>query len=74
MITDRFPGLLDLPVDERLRLAEELYESVFHFGPALTDEEIEVKLKESLADYRAHPENVCTWEELKARLLASGRG
>lgn len=69
MIAERFPSLLQLSDDERLQLANELYESVFQFGPGVSDEEIKARLDESARQYEGDPDSAVSWEVLKARLM-----
>jgi putative addiction module component (TIGR02574 family) len=72
MIAEQYPGLLELPDDEKLQLAGELWHAVI--DDADEDDPILASLIEArLADYQAHPDRVSTWEEVKARLLAHRR-
>ncbi len=73
MIADRFPELLQLTAAEQLQLADELYNQVVTGSPALTDEEIYGELEKSFEHAKAHPETTATWDEVKARVLASRR-
>ncbi len=73
MIADRFPELLQLTAAEQLQLADELYNQVFTGNPALTDEEVFGELQKSFEYAKAHPETTATWDEVKARVLASRR-
>jgi putative addiction module component (TIGR02574 family) len=60
---------LELPVDEQLELAQELWE---HASPA-TDFTVSAELKElleaRLLEARSDPQAGVPWEEMKARLL-----
>jgi putative addiction module component (TIGR02574 family) len=64
--------LLQLPVEERLKLLEALWDSIAEFPEAL---ELTVAQKQELdrrlAAYEQDPEAGVPWSELKARLLAS---
>jgi putative addiction module component (TIGR02574 family) len=64
--------LLQLPVEERLKLVEALWDSIAEFPEAL---ELTVAQKQELdrrlAAYEQDPEAGVPWSELKARLLAS---
>jgi hypothetical protein len=73
MIAARFPELGPLSATERLQLADELYSQVFAGSPSLTDGEIYVELQKSFEHAKAHPETTSTWDEVKARVLASRR-
>ena len=63
-----------LPVAERVRLAQALWDSIADEANAdpdvlpLSDEQ-RAELDRRLADYRAHPEASIPWEEVKAQLL-----
>jgi putative addiction module component (TIGR02574 family) len=72
MIAEQYPGLLDLPDDEKLQLAGELWHAVI--GDAAGDDPALASFIEArLADYQAHPDSVTAWGEVKARLLALRR-
>jgi putative addiction module component (TIGR02574 family) len=63
---------LELPIDERLDLAQTLWDSAsppedFELTPELRDL-LDARLREAEAD----PEAGITWEEMKARLLKRG--
>jgi putative addiction module component (TIGR02574 family) len=75
MILDSFPELHQLTTAEKMLLANELWEEVAD-DPAeipLTREQV-ATLDERMAHYRAHPEEVTTWEEIKARLQKTKSG
>jgi putative addiction module component (TIGR02574 family) len=64
--------LLQLPVEERLRLVEALWDSIAEFPEALeltTAQKQE--LDRRLAAYEKDPKAGVPWAELKQRLLAS---
>ena len=64
--------LLELPVEERLRLVEALWESIAEFPEALELTAVQKQeLDHRLAAYEKDPEAGVPWSELKARLLAS---
>ena len=72
MIAEEYPGLLTRPDEEKLQLANELLSDVL--GDAPEDDPTLVALMESrLADFRAHPERVSEWSEVKARLVSARR-
>jgi putative addiction module component (TIGR02574 family) len=64
--------LLQLPVEERLKLVEALWDSIAEFPEAL---ELSAAQKQELdcrlEAYEKDPEAGVPWEELKQRLLAS---
>ena len=64
--------LLELPVEERLKLVEALWESVAECPEALelTDAQKQ-ELDRRLAAYERDPDAGVLWAELKQRLLAS---
>ncbi len=63
--------LLDLSVEERIRLVGEIWDSI-----AAVPERVEVSpevlelIKQRLDDHRKNPESGSPWEEVKARILA----
>jgi putative addiction module component (TIGR02574 family) len=63
--------LLELPADERIQLANELWDSVEQEVKAseLTPAQIE-ELERRLADAKANPDDDLSWEEVKASLRA----
>ena len=64
MNTDLKNQALQLPAEERLELADFLIESTL---PALTDEQ-KAQLDKRLAAYKANPDDVFSWEEIRAEL------
>jgi len=64
--------LLQLPIEERLRLVEALWDSISEFPEAL---QLSVAQKQELdrrlAAYERNPDAGVPWAELKQRLLAS---
>ena len=61
--------LFKLPAEERLQLAEELWESVAaeQEQVPVSDEVVRI-LRERWADYEANPESAIPWEEVRRRL------
>jgi putative addiction module component (TIGR02574 family) len=67
-------GLDQLPAEDRLALAEALWESVAREKEqAPLSEAQRTELERRLADSIARPEAVTPWEEIKARALARAR-
>ncbi len=64
-------GIDRLGVDERLRLIEELWESVAADSAAvpLTDAQ-RVELDRRVAEHEANPDDVVPWEEVKASIAS----
>jgi len=63
--------VLKLPVDERLKLVESIWNSIAEFPEALELSDAQRRvLKERLADYDADPSAGIPWSELKSQLLA----
>lgn len=66
-----------LPIDERLRLVEEIWDSIAEEANAdpalllLTEAQC-AELDHRVADADAHPEDVIPWEQLRAELLKRG--
>ena len=57
------------PVDDRLRLMEEIWDQLADEGyePELTDD-LKAKLDRRLASLDANPQNVTTWEAITERV------
>ena len=73
MIAERFPAVMALPDEEKLSLIAELWEDVAG-DDGTKDPAVVALIEQRLAEYRAHPEQVSTWEDVKTRILASRRG
>ena len=70
MIAERFPEVMALPDDEKFRFIAELWDDVT--GSEVPDDPaITALIEQRLAEYRAHPEKVSPWEDVKAGILAS---
>jgi putative addiction module component (TIGR02574 family) len=65
-------GIDRLSIEERLSLVQEIWDSIAISSeqPALTDDQKRF-LDRRLADLDAKPDNVLTWEEIKARVRES---
>jgi len=62
--------LLELPVAERLRLVELLWDSIAAVPEALRiSNELKAELDRRLADSEADPEAGSSWEEVRSRIL-----
>ena len=59
-------GIERLTVDERLALVEELWDSIAPATPVTDAQRSE--LDRRLADHKAHPEQVVSWEEVRAAI------
>jgi putative addiction module component (TIGR02574 family) len=73
MIAERFPGVMALSDEDKLRFIAELWEDVAG-GETADDPGVVPLLENRLAEYRANPEDVSPWEDVKARILAPRRG
>ena len=61
--------LFKLPAEERLQLAEELWESVaIEQEQSAVPDNVAQILRERWAEYEANPESAIPWEEVKRRL------
>jgi len=63
-----YPDLFKLPVDERLQLVAELWDSIAEekkHDTTPVSEAVALELRERLAHYEAHPESALTWEEVQ---------
>lgn len=71
MATLKSLGIDRLDAQERLALAEEIWESLEAEGIplALTEPQL-AELERRLAEDEAHPEDVVPWEQVKAETLA----
>jgi putative addiction module component (TIGR02574 family) len=64
--------LLQLPIEERLKLVEALWDSIAEFPEALELSAAQKQeLDRRLAAYESNPDAGVPWAELKQRLLAS---
>ncbi len=62
--------VLQLSIDERIRLAEDIWESIAASPEPLTlTDEQRIELDRRLEDYRKHPEDGTPWELVKNRIL-----
>ena len=61
-------GIDRLSVEERLVLVEELWDSIAAAIPLTNAQHAE--LDRRLADHEAHPDDVVSWEEVKATIAA----
>lgn len=65
--------LMELTPAERIRLAEDLWDSISPENlPSLTAEQIE-EINRRLAEHRKDPSTAVPWEEVRARLWARFR-
>ncbi len=64
--------VLNLPLEERLRLVESIWDSIAQFPEALELTEAQrLELDRRLESYEADPNAGVPWAELKAQLLAN---
>ena len=62
--------LLELPVAERLRLVELLWDSIAAVPETVSiPDELKAELNRRLADFEADPEAGSPWEEVRSRIL-----
>jgi putative addiction module component (TIGR02574 family) len=61
--------ILALPVSERIKLVEDIWDSIAAVPEAveLTDAQME-EIERRIEDYRANPDDVVPWEVVKERL------
>jgi putative addiction module component (TIGR02574 family) len=63
--------ILELPVPERIRLVEEIWDSIAEIPEAVPlTEEQKAELDRRLDAYRKNPNAGSPWSEVKARILA----
>jgi len=70
--TDLTRLALELPIDERLDLAQTLWDSASPPADFEVTPELRELLDSRLREAEANPEAGITWEEMKARLLKRG--
>jgi putative addiction module component (TIGR02574 family) len=62
--------LLELPVDERIRLVELLWDSIAALPEAVTiPDELKSELNRRLAEFEADPDAGFSWDEARRRIL-----
>lgn len=62
--------ILELPVDERIRLVELIWESIAAVPEAVpVSDELKVELDRRLAEFEANPEAGSPWEEVRKRIV-----
>ena len=65
-----FSEILELPVRERIRLVELIWDSVAAVPEALpVPDELKAELDRRLSDFEANPEAGSPWEEVRKRVL-----
>jgi putative addiction module component (TIGR02574 family) len=72
MISAKIPQLKDLSTEEKLILVGELWDDLAAHPEAFPPREDHIKLlQERLENFRKHPEDVVSWEDVKSRILSS---
>ena len=71
MIAESIPQLRSLSSDEKILLAAELWREAVGRDDDAPSPQLVAALRERLADHREHPEEVSTWEEVRARILST---
>jgi putative addiction module component (TIGR02574 family) len=62
--------ILELPVDERIRLVELIWESIAAVPEAVpVSDELKIELDRRLAEFEANPEAGSPWEEVRERIV-----
>jgi putative addiction module component (TIGR02574 family) len=62
--------ILELPVDERIRLVELIWESIAAVPEAVpVSDELKAELDRRLAEFEANPEAGSPWEEVRERIV-----
>ena len=62
--------ILELPVAERIRLVEQIWDSIAAVPEAVpVSEELKVELDRRLAEFEANPEGGSPWEEERQRIV-----
>jgi hypothetical protein len=74
MIAETIPALKDLSAEQKVILAAELWhDAVDVHDNQAADPKLIAALRERLAYYKQHPDEVSTWEDVRARVLARKR-
>lgn len=69
MNTISVAAILELPVQERIRLVELIWDSVAAVPEAVeVSPELKAELEARLAEFEANPEAGYSWDEVKSRL------
>lgn len=69
MNTISVAAILELPVQERIRLVELIWDSVAAIPDAVdVSPELKIELEARLAEFEANPEAGFSWAEVKSRL------
>ncbi|MDP2804982.1 MAG: addiction module protein [Gallionellaceae bacterium] len=69
MNTISVASILELPVQERIRLVELIWDSVAATPEAVeVSPELKVELEARFAEFEANPEEGYSWDEVKSRL------
>lgn len=68
MILESIPGLRTLSSDEKILLAAELWRDAVGGNIETPDSALVQALRERLDFHAEHPEQVSTWEEVRARI------
>ncbi|KAF0204573.1 MAG: addiction module [Gallionellaceae bacterium] len=72
MNTISVAAILELPVQERIRLVELIWDSVAAVPEAVeVSPELKAELEARLAEFEANPEAGYSWDEVKSRLKDS---
>ncbi|MGH8738923.1 MAG: addiction module protein [Burkholderiales bacterium] len=62
--------ILELPVAERIRLVELIWDSIAAVPESVTvSEELKAELERRLAEFEANPEAGSPWEEVRERIV-----
>ena len=65
--------VLQLPVPERLKLVEDIWDSIAEIPEAVELNEAQrAELQQRLDDYRRNPDAGSPWPDVKARILSRG--
>jgi len=66
--------ILELPIEERIRLVEIIWDSIAAVPEAVTlPEEWKAELNRRLAEFEANPEAGSPWEEVRSRIAKRER-
>ena len=70
MIAETIPALKNLSAEQKILLAAELWRDAVGADDETPDPKLVEALRERLTYYQQHPDEVSTWEDVRARILA----
>ena len=72
MIAEKIPELRGLSQDQKILLAAELWREAVAGETGIPNPALLQAVRDRLDYYREHPEQVSTWEDVRARIVSGG--